>query len=50
MYQKELNKIQQLDQTQISLSKQILILCSFANKLGLYDAADYLEQSINFKK
>ena len=50
MYQKELNKIQQLDQTQISLTTQMLILRSFANKLGLYDAADYLKQSVNHIK
>lgn len=42
IYEKELNKITQLPQTQTSLMKQCEILRIFANKLGLYDAADFL--------
>ena len=42
LYQEELNKINQLPQTQTSLMKQCEILRIFANKLGLYDAADFL--------
>ena len=44
-YEEELNKITQLNQTQTSLSKQMEILRPFANKLGLYDVADYLRNS-----
>ena len=44
-YEQELNKITQLNQTQTSLSKQMEILRPFANKLGLYDVADYLGNS-----
>lgn len=42
IYEEELNKITQLPQTQTSLMKQCEILRIFANKLGLYDAADFL--------
>lgn len=42
IYEEELNKINQLPQTQTSLMKQCEILRIFANKLGLYDAADFL--------
>jgi hypothetical protein len=42
IYEGELNKIKQLPQTQTSLMKQCEILRIFANKLGLYDAADFL--------
>jgi hypothetical protein len=42
IYEEELNKIKQLPQTQTSLIKQCEILRVFANKLGLYDAADFL--------
>ena len=42
IYEDELNKIKQLPQTQTSLMKQCEILRIFANKLGLYDAADFL--------
>ena len=42
IYEEELNKIKQLPQTQTSLMKQCEILRIFANKLGLYDAADFL--------
>jgi len=43
-YEKELDKIEQLNQTQSSLHKQMFILRHFANKLGLYDVADYLKR------
>jgi len=43
-YEKELDKIEQLNQTQSSLHKQMFILRQFANKLGLYDVADYLKR------
>jgi hypothetical protein len=42
LYNEELNKIKQLPQTQTSLMKQCEILIIFANKLGLYDSADFL--------
>jgi len=42
IYEEQLNKMKQLPQTQTSLMKQLEILRPFANKLGLYDAADYL--------
>lgn len=42
IYEEELNKMKQLPQTQTSLMKQCEILRIFANKLGLYDAADFL--------
>ena len=44
IYEEELNKIKQLPQTQTSLMKQCEILRIFANKLGLYDAADFLRK------
>tara|TARA_R110002020_G_scaffold291446_1_gene506882 strand:- start:233 stop:460 length:228 start_codon:yes stop_codon:yes gene_type:complete len=43
-YEKELDKIEQLNQTQSSLHKQMFIIRHFANKLGLYDVADYLKR------
>ena len=42
IYENQLAKIKQLPQTQTSLMKQLEILRPFANKLGLYDTADYL--------
>ena len=42
VYKTELSKVKQLGQTQTSLNEQLQILRPFANKLGLYDAADYL--------
>jgi hypothetical protein len=42
IYEEELNKMKQLPQTQTSLMKQCEVLRIFANKLGLYDAADFL--------
>ena len=42
IYEVELNKMNQLPQNQTSLMKQCEILRIFANKLGLYDAADFL--------
>lgn len=41
-YKTELLNVKQLGQTQTSLNEQLQILRTFANKLGLYDAADYL--------
>lgn len=43
IYEEQYKKITQLPQTQISLTKQCEILRVFANKLGLYDAADLLK-------
>jgi hypothetical protein len=43
VYKKELDKITKVQQTQASLVKQLEILRVFANKLGLYDAADYIK-------
>jgi len=43
MYWEELQKLDQLPQTQASLQFQMFLLRPFANKLGLYDAADYLK-------
>ena len=43
-YEKQLNNIEQLSQTQKPLLFQLEILRTFANKLGLYDAADYLRR------
>lgn len=44
VYTEELLKVNRLQQTQISLKEQIEILRQFANKLGLYDVADYLKR------
>lgn len=38
----ELKKVAQCPQTQDGLNEQLKALIPFANKLGLYDAADYL--------
>lgn len=46
IYEEELNKMKQLPQTQTSLMKQCEILRIFANKLGLYDAADFLRNDL----
>lgn len=43
-YYNELDKLSQLKQTQVSLIEQLNILRPFANKLGLYDAADYINK------
>lgn len=45
MYKNELKKIDKLPQTQISTTDQLNILWAFANKLGLYDAADFLKNN-----
>ena len=45
VYLQELNNINPIAQTQASLTKQLAILRPFANKLGLYDAADYIKHS-----
>lgn len=44
-YLVELRKLNQLNQTQISLNEQLKLLRPFANKLGLYDAADYINKN-----
>lgn len=38
-------QIPQLQQTQIALNEQLEILIVAANKLGLYDAADFIRYS-----
>jgi hypothetical protein len=43
-YSYELDKITQLQQTQASTRHQLDVLRVFANKLGLYDACDYLKE------
>lgn len=43
MYEGELNKIGKLPQAQFSTDKQLSVLMDFANKLGLYDAADFIK-------
>jgi hypothetical protein len=40
----ELKKVAQCPQTQDGLGEQLAALIPFANKLGLYDAADYLRK------
>jgi hypothetical protein len=42
-YEKEFKKMNQLGQSQINTNSQLKILRVFANKLGLYDAADYIK-------
>lgn len=42
-YGKEFKKLNQLGQSQIDTNSQLGILRIFANKLGLYDAADYIK-------
>lgn len=44
IYLYELSKLEWLQQTQISTKEQLKILIHFANKLGLYDASDYLKK------
>lgn len=41
-YKHQLDRIEQLDQTQQGLDLQLSVLKAFANKLGLYDASDYI--------
>ena len=43
-YSTELAKIEQLRQTQASTRHQLEVLRVFANRLGLYDACDYLKE------
>lgn len=43
-YKYQLERIDQLNQTQTDLKQQLQILRHFANKLGLYDASDYLKE------
>jgi len=44
VYLQELSKVEWINQTQIDLKSQLQILRQFANKLGLYDASDYLKK------
>lgn len=44
MYQSELDKIDNISQTQSSLKDQLQVLYTFANKLGLYDAATFINR------
>jgi len=41
-----LKKVDQLEQAQYSTIEQLQQLIPFANKLGLYDAADYLKSMV----
>lgn len=43
IYQTELHKINLIEQAQFSLNLQLRILKQFSEKLGLYDASDYLK-------
>ena len=43
LYETELKKINSVPQAQFSTDEQLYILREFANKLGLYDAADILK-------
>lgn len=43
-YKHQLERIDQLNQTQTDLKQQLQILRHFGNKLGLYDASDYLKE------
>ena len=42
IYQRELNKLNQMHQSKMNLQNQLEVLRIFANKLGLYDASDFL--------
>lgn len=44
---KELNKLEQLPQRQDATVEQLSDLVQFANRLGMYDAADYLRLVVN---
>lgn len=44
LYHEELSKISELSQNQSSLKDQLAILRPFANRLGLYDAADFIKK------
>lgn len=41
-----INTLEQVPQAQYSLEEQLQVLRVAANKLGLYDAADFLERYI----
>lgn len=43
IYKEQLHKIEKLTQAQFSTNKQLSILRDFANKLGLYDAANFIK-------
>lgn len=47
--EEEINKINQCSQRQDSLTEQMLYLYIVANKLGLYDAADYIKNTFKGK-
>jgi len=42
-----MKSVTQQHQSQQALNEQLKALISVANKLGLYDAADYLNQMVN---
>lgn len=44
IYDIRLDNIEPIQQTQVSLREQLDILRLFANKLGLYDAADFIRK------
>jgi hypothetical protein len=46
---KVVNAIPKQPQTQVALNDQLHVLISAANRLGLYDAADYLTNATNRK-
>lgn len=45
IYLRELSKIEWVEQAQFSTDFQLHILKQFANKLGLYDASDYIKSN-----
>jgi len=45
LWEIELQKVDQLPQTQEALTDQLVKLWIIANKFGLYDAADYIKRS-----
>lgn len=44
VYLQELSKVEWTLQTQVSLNEQLQVLRMFANKLGLYDASDFIKK------
>lgn len=49
-YKSVLEDVEEQNQTQRSLNSQLLTLAAFANKLGMYDAADFLKQTVKNTK
>ena len=45
-YENQLNKIDNIPQTQIDLDHQLKILGNFARKMGLYDAESFIRKQI----